>query len=63
MRLHRVCTLIFETIPVHRDYGSGLNVEQRANLTANGQDLLPNLGKLKAALVGRYERYTLGPTT
>ncbi|KAJ6579770.1 hypothetical protein B0H10DRAFT_909550 [Mycena sp. CBHHK59/15] len=51
-------TLIMEMIPAHLDYGGGLNVEQRANLAANGQGLLLNLEKLKAALVEPYERYT-----
>ncbi|KAJ7323676.1 hypothetical protein DFH08DRAFT_349168 [Mycena albidolilacea] len=54
----RVATLIVATIPAHRDYDSGLNVERRAKLTANGQALLQNLRKLKTALVERHKRYT-----
>ncbi|KAF8157555.1 hypothetical protein K438DRAFT_1732192, partial [Mycena galopus ATCC 62051] len=57
----RAATLIVETIPAHRDYATELNGEQKANLTANGHELLQNLGKLKAALVDRYERYARGP--
>ncbi|KAJ6606703.1 hypothetical protein B0H10DRAFT_1956868 [Mycena sp. CBHHK59/15] len=61
-RVYRICaaTLILETIPANRDYNGELNAEQRGNLTANGQDVLQNLGKLKTALVDRYERYTRG---
>ncbi|KAJ6522002.1 hypothetical protein B0H19DRAFT_1277547 [Mycena capillaripes] len=57
----RAATLIVETIPGHREYGAGLTAEQRTNLTANGEDILHNLGRLKAALVERYERYMRGP--
>ncbi|KAJ7828412.1 hypothetical protein B0H13DRAFT_1735801, partial [Mycena leptocephala] len=53
----RAATLIVETVPAHREYSTGLNAEQRANLKANGEDILQNLGRLKAALVERYERY------
>ncbi|KAJ7908150.1 hypothetical protein B0H13DRAFT_670985 [Mycena leptocephala] len=53
----RAATLIVETVPAHREYGTGLNAEQRANLKANGEDILQHLGRLKAALVERYERY------
>ncbi|KAJ7323681.1 hypothetical protein DFH08DRAFT_969227 [Mycena albidolilacea] len=45
-------------LDMEREFIDGLNGEQRANLTANGQDLLQNLRKLKTALVERYERYT-----
>ncbi|KAJ7826972.1 hypothetical protein B0H14DRAFT_1240621 [Mycena olivaceomarginata] len=54
----RAATLIVETIPTHRDYQAGLSAEQKRNLKANGEDILENLGKLKAALVERFERYT-----
>ncbi|KAJ7814468.1 hypothetical protein B0H13DRAFT_1508242, partial [Mycena leptocephala] len=30
----RAATLIVETVPGHREYGKGLNAEQRANLKA-----------------------------
>ncbi|KAJ7909268.1 hypothetical protein B0H13DRAFT_640697 [Mycena leptocephala] len=53
----RAATLIVETVPAHREYNTGLNAEQRANLKANGEDILQHLGQLKAALVERYERY------
>jgi hypothetical protein len=34
IRFARVATLVVATIPAYRDYDSGLNGEQRANLTA-----------------------------
>ncbi|KAJ6475369.1 hypothetical protein C8R47DRAFT_1324009 [Mycena vitilis] len=68
MEYARAATLIVETIPAHREYlsdttgkGGGLTAEQRSNLTANGEDLLHQLGRLKAALVERYERYARSP--
>ncbi|KAJ6467786.1 hypothetical protein C8R45DRAFT_1105896 [Mycena sanguinolenta] len=61
IELARAGTLVVETIPTHRDYAAELSAEQKANLTANGHDILENLGKLKAVLVDRYERYTKSP--
>jgi hypothetical protein len=52
IKFARVATLVVATIPAHRDYDSGLNGEQRANLTAQ------NLRNLRTALAERYERYT-----
>ncbi|KAJ7826980.1 hypothetical protein B0H14DRAFT_2815898 [Mycena olivaceomarginata] len=54
----RAATLLIETIPEHRDYQAGLSAEQKRTLKANGEDILENLIKLKAALVERFERYT-----
>ncbi|KAF7378315.1 MPN domain-containing protein [Mycena sanguinolenta] len=61
IELARAGTLVVETIPTHRDYAGELTGEQKANLTANGHDILENLGKLKGILVDRYERYTKSP--
>ncbi|KAJ6618027.1 hypothetical protein B0H10DRAFT_1275957 [Mycena sp. CBHHK59/15] len=40
----RAATLILERIPNHRDYVRFLTQEQRENLTANGEDILHQLG-------------------
>ncbi|KAJ7104709.1 hypothetical protein C8R44DRAFT_887156 [Mycena epipterygia] len=58
----RAATLVVEKIPSHRDYTSVLSAEQRANLMANGEDILHQLGRLKATLVERYERYARSPS-
>ncbi|KAJ6629768.1 hypothetical protein B0H10DRAFT_2208326 [Mycena sp. CBHHK59/15] len=58
----RAATLILEKIPSPWDYATVLNEEQRANVTANGEDLLLQLGHPKAMLVERYKRYARSPT-
>ncbi|KAJ7723033.1 hypothetical protein B0H14DRAFT_3520151 [Mycena olivaceomarginata] len=50
-------TLIVETIPTHRDYQAGLSAEPETNLKARRTAKTSRPGKLKAALVERFERY------
>ncbi|KAF7378319.1 MPN domain-containing protein [Mycena sanguinolenta] len=58
IELVRAGTLVIETIPMHQDYASELTRDQKANLTANGHEILDNLGMLRAILVDPYEQHS-----
>ncbi|KAF9531213.1 hypothetical protein CPB83DRAFT_849571 [Crepidotus variabilis] len=57
VELARAATLVLEKLPMHKDYYSVLNSNQRQNLGLNGQDILDNLGELKPTLVDRYDKW------
>ncbi|KAF7301034.1 MPN domain-containing protein [Mycena indigotica] len=57
----KAATLIVDNIPGHRDYAQELTEKQKSNLSANGQDLLNLLGRVRTTLVERYERWSQSP--
>ncbi|KAL0569752.1 hypothetical protein V5O48_012213 [Marasmius crinis-equi] len=53
----RTASLVLEALPAHPDYKTALDDNQRLNLNLNGQEILDNLGQLKAKISDRYEAY------
>ncbi|KAJ6502738.1 kinase-like domain-containing protein [Mycena vitilis] len=56
----RAADLAFDKVPSHPNYQEDLTGAQKLTLSADGQDTLQEIGRLKLLLTQRYERYARG---